>query len=74
MKIREIVDVIAVPFFFLLSLYFYSLENKTPIEYTLYIFSITGFIVDLSLTLLLVKSQCRKVCKSGRCIYDCSKL
>ena len=65
MKIREIVDVIAVPFFFLLSLYFYSLENKTPIEYTLYIFSITGFIVDLSLTLWLVKSQCRKVCKSN---------
>jgi len=65
MKIREIINVIAVPFFFLLSLYFYSLENKTPIEYTLYIFSITGFIVDLSLTLLLVKSQCRKVCKSN---------
>ena len=61
MKIREIVDVIAVPFFFLLSLYFYNLENKTPIEYTLYIFSIIGFIVDLSLTLWLVKSQCRKV-------------
>ena len=65
MKIREIVDVVAVPFFLLLSLYFYNLENKTPIEYTLYIFSITGFIVDLSLTLWLVKSQCRKVCKSN---------
>jgi len=65
MKIREIVDVIAVPFFFLLSLYFYNIENKTPIEYTLYIFSIIGFIVDLSLTLWLVKSQCRKVCKSN---------
>ena len=65
MKIREIFNVIAVPFFFLLSLYFYSIEHKTPIEYTLYIFSIIGFIVDLSLTLWLVKSQCRKVCKSN---------
>jgi len=65
MKIRELVDIVAVPFFLLLSLYFYNLENKTPIEYTLYIFSIIGFIVDLSLTLWLVKSQCRKVCKSN---------
>jgi hypothetical protein len=64
MNIREIVEVLAIPFFFALSLYFYNIPNKTPIEYVFYIFSISGFIVDLSLTLLLVRSHCRKVCKS----------
>jgi len=64
MNIREIVDVLAIPFFFALSLYFYNIPNKTPIENVFYIFSISGFIVDLSLTLLLVRSHCRKVSKS----------
>lgn len=64
MKIREIVDVLAIPFFFALSLYFYNIPNKTPIEYVFYIFSISGFIIDLLLTLALVRSNCRKACKS----------
>ena len=38
MKIREIVDVLAIPFFFALSFYFYNIPNKTPIEYVFYIF------------------------------------
>jgi len=64
MKIREIADVLAIPFFFGLALYFYNIPNKTPIEYVFYIFSISAFIVDLSLTLALVRSNCRKACKS----------
>lgn len=66
MNIRSFIHIISIPFFFSLSLYFYNIPNKTPIEYVFYIFSISGFIIDLSLTLLLVKLHCRKVCKSNK--------
>lgn len=40
-------DIIAVPFFFLLSYYFYKIKNKTKLEYVLFIFALGGFLVDL---------------------------
>ena len=49
MKISNIIhigDILAIPFFAMLCLYFYRIENKTPMEYILFLFSISGFIID----------------------------
>ena len=49
MKISNIInigDILAIPFFALLCFYFYRIENKTPMEYILFLFSISGFIID----------------------------
>lgn len=43
-------DILAIPFFALLSYYFYMIENKTPTEYILFIFSVSGFILDMVYT------------------------
>ncbi len=40
-------DILAIPFFALLIYYFYNLENKNIIEYVLFFFSISGFILDI---------------------------
>ena len=44
-------DIIAIPFFALLIYYFISIECKTPIEYTLLLFSTVGFILDIFFTI-----------------------
>jgi hypothetical protein len=51
-NISHIGDVLAIPFFALLCLYFYRIENKTPLEYILFLFSIGGFILDILFTYL----------------------
>ena len=43
-------DILAIPFFALLSYYFYMIENKTPTEYILFIFSVSGCILDIVYT------------------------
>ena len=43
-------DILAIPFFILASIYFYSIEHKTPLEYILLIFSVTGAIADILFT------------------------
>jgi uncharacterized membrane protein YbhN (UPF0104 family) len=65
MRLSEITDMVSIPFFFALTLYFYGIEDKTPLEYVLFLFSIIGFFVDTILTLLLVRGHCRKACKSS---------
>ena len=40
-------DILAIPFFALLILYFYQIENKTILEYILFCFSIFGFLLDI---------------------------
>jgi len=47
-------DILAIPFFALLSYYFYMIENKTPTEYILFIFSVSGFILDMVYTYIYV--------------------
>jgi hypothetical protein len=39
-------DILAIPFFALLVIYFYTIEHKTMIEYVLLYFSIIGFTLD----------------------------
>jgi len=45
-KTSHIADVFAIPFFALLFVYFYNIENKSIIEYTLMLFSLCGFVFD----------------------------
>jgi hypothetical protein len=47
-------DIAAIPFFLMLSIYFYQLENKNPYEWVLMIFSMGGFIVDIIFTYFYV--------------------
>jgi len=40
-------DILAIPFFLALVLYFYRIEDKTFEEYVLFAFSCCGFAIDL---------------------------
>lgn len=39
-------DIIAIPFFLILFLYFIRIKNKTILEYILMLFALSGFILD----------------------------
>ena len=47
-------DILAIPFFALLVIYFYIIEDKTIIEYVLLLFSISGFILDILYTYIFL--------------------
>jgi hypothetical protein len=60
MNIRNISnygDILAIPFFLALSIYFYKIKNKTFFEYILYIFSISGFLLDSYFTYIFYKNK-----------------
>jgi hypothetical protein len=40
-------DILAIPFFALLIMYFYNIEDKTPTEYVLLFFGVSGFLLDI---------------------------
>ena len=50
-------DILAIPFFLALSIYFHKIKNKTFFEYILYIFSISGFLLDLYFTYLFYQNK-----------------
>ena len=43
-------DILAIPFFALLVIYFYNIEDKSTIEYLLLLFAISGFLLDILYT------------------------
>jgi hypothetical protein len=47
-KLTHIGDIIATPFFLLLTIYFYNIENKTNLEIILFLFSLSGFLIDFA--------------------------
>lgn len=47
-------DILAIPFFALLVIYFYNIENKSTIEYILLLFSIIAFILDILYTYIFL--------------------
>jgi hypothetical protein len=47
-------DILAIPFFALLVIYFYNITNKSIIEYVLLLFSISGFIFDILFSYLFL--------------------
>ena len=55
-------DILAIPFFALLVIYFYNIEHKSIIEYVFLWFSISGFILDILYTyIFLSRSNSSKV-------------
>ncbi len=47
-------DILAIPFFALLIIYFYNIEHKSIMEYVLLCFSISGFILDILYTYIFL--------------------
>ena len=45
-------DILAIPFFGVLTIYFYNIKDKTLLEYLLLLFSLAGFILDSFFTYL----------------------
>ena len=55
-------DILAIPFFALLAMYFYNIQHKSIIEYVLFYFSISGFVLDILYTYtFLSRSNSSKV-------------
>ena len=50
-------DILAIPFFALLIMYFYKIEQKSKIEYVLLFFSICGFILDILYTYIFLSKS-----------------
>ena len=46
----HIVDILAIPFFLAMALYYGAKENKTTRDYAIVIFSIAGLVVDIAFT------------------------
>ena len=49
-------DILAIPFFLLLVIYFYNIEHKSVIEYVLLFFSICGLIMDTLFTFIFLSN------------------
>jgi hypothetical protein len=47
-------DILAIPFFALLIIYFYNIKHKSILEYVLLCFSISGFLLDILYTYIFV--------------------
>ena len=54
MNIIHIADVLAIPLFLLIIIYFSKKKNKNIIEYILLLFGICGFIVDIWFTIYYI--------------------
>ena len=46
MKLVHYADILAIPFFLLLTLYFYKKVDRTDMENILFLFAISGFVLD----------------------------
>ena len=49
-------DMLAIPFFFLLSVYFYEITDKSVLEYVFMIFVMACFIIDIVFTYMYARS------------------
>ncbi len=55
--LSHIGDILAIPFFLLLTVYFYQLKNKTILEYILLLFAVSGFVLDILFTYNFITSR-----------------
>ena len=53
-KLSHYGDILAIPFFALLIAYFYNIEDKSTIEYVLFLFAISGFVLDILYTYIFL--------------------
>jgi len=51
-KLPHYGDIVAIPFFFLIFLYFLRMPNKGPIEYFILLFNLGALLADLFFTYL----------------------
>jgi hypothetical protein len=49
-------DILAIPFFALLVIYFYNIKHKSILEYILLYFSISGFVLDILYTYIFLSN------------------
>lgn len=49
-------DMLAIPFFFLLSVYFYEITDKSVLEYVFMVFVIACFVIDIVFTYMYARS------------------
>lgn len=54
-NLNNLGDIIAIPFFFLLTIYFYNIPEKSNFEYILFLFSLSGLIADIYFTYRFIK-------------------
>jgi hypothetical protein len=47
-KLTHIGDIIATPFFLLMTIYFYYIEDKTNLEILLFLFSLSCLLIDVT--------------------------
>ena len=47
-------DILAIPFFALLTIYFYNIKKKSQLEYLFFYFSISGFVLDILYTIIFL--------------------
>jgi len=47
-------DILAIPLFALMIIYFYSIKYKSKTEYVLFFFSIFGFVLDILYTYMFL--------------------
>lgn len=50
-------DILAIPFFALLVIYFYNIVDKSILEYILLYFSISGFVLDSLFTFVFLSTH-----------------
>ena len=53
-KLSHYGDMVAIPFFIWLSIYFIMIEEKTTTEYILLLFSIGGAVLDILFTYIYI--------------------
>ena len=53
-KLAHYGDILAIPFFLLLLIYFNNIENKNYLEYILYYFSMFGLLLDIFYTYIFL--------------------
>ena len=49
-------DMLAIPFFFLLSVYFYEITDKSVLEYVFMLFVMACFVIDIAFTYMYARS------------------
>jgi hypothetical protein len=53
-NLSKYADILAIPFFLLLSIYFYNKKNKTPLEHVFLLFSVAGLVLDTIFTFIFL--------------------
>jgi hypothetical protein len=60
-NISHIGDIIAIPFFFMIFIYFYNIQNRDNIENLILIFSIVALFADILFTYLWYRKKSNNV-------------